>query len=340
MTKRDVIKTVLSHRKPPYVPWQVTIFMDAADKLMRHYGLKDAMALDEFMDNHFVGLGGGDGVVTDIGNGYVRDHWGVTWNRKVDRDLGMPEGQVIKEPTLKGFKTPDPLADYIFKDVSNRIAKYNDRFHFWVIGFSLYERAWTLRGLDTLMMDFLDNPEFVHELLNTITDYNIAQIKEALKYDIDCVHIGDDWGQQHGLQMGPGLWREFIKPCLKRMFDVVRGAGKFMSVHSCGDVDEIFPDLIEIGAQLFNPFQPEAMDVKALYKQYFGKLAFHGGMSTQKTLPYAMPDGVRKEATDLLDMGRNGGYIFSPAQAVQGDVPLPNMVAFIEALHNQPGYRK
>ena len=71
------------------------------------------------------------------------------------------------------------------------------------IGFSLYERAWTLRGMENLMMDFHDHPEFVHELLDRIADYNIAQVREALKYDIDAVYFGDDWGQQHGLQMGP-----------------------------------------------------------------------------------------------------------------------------------------
>jgi len=63
-----------------------------------------------------------------------------------------------------------------------------------------------------LMMDFHDHPEFVHELFSAIADYNVAQVREALKYDIDAVYFGDDWGQQHGLQMGPRKWREFILP--------------------------------------------------------------------------------------------------------------------------------
>ena len=70
---------------------------------------------------------------------------------------------------------------------------------------------------------------------------------EALKYDIDAIHFGDDWGQQRGLQMGPRLWRRFIYPPLKRMYGVVRDAGKYVSIHSCGDVDELFDDLIGIG---------------------------------------------------------------------------------------------
>jgi uroporphyrinogen decarboxylase len=248
------------------------------------------------------------------------------------------KGQVIPEPTLKGYTFPDPLAPYVFEHVPENIEKCADRFRVFDIGFSLYERAWTLRGLQTLLMDFVDNPGFVHELLNSIADYNIVQIKEALKYDIDAVHFGDDWGQQHRLQMGPKLWHEFIYPVLKRMYQVVKDAGRYVTIHSCGDVDELFDDLVAIGLDCFNPFQPEVMDVAGLIHQYRGRLAFYGGMSTQKTLPYGTVDDVRRETQRLLGLGKDGGYIFSPAHDVPKDVPLENMLAFIDIVQHQPGY--
>jgi uroporphyrinogen decarboxylase len=166
-------------------------------------------------------------------------------------------------------------------------------------------------------------------------DYNIAQVQQALKYDIDAVYFGDDWGQQHGLQMGAPLWRKFIYPVLKRMYGVVRDAGKYVFIHSCGDVDELFDDLIGIGLNCFNPFQPEVMDVVALMGQYRGRLTFHGGLSTQKTLPYGTVEDVRRETEWLLELGREGGYIFAPAHDVEGDVPLENMLAFIEVVQRQ-----
>ena len=124
------------------------------------------------------------------------------------------------------------------------------------------------------------------------------------------------------------------------MYSVVRKAGKYVYIHSCGKVDGLFDDLIDIGLSCFNPFQPEVMDVFALMKKYKGRLAFHGGLSTQRTLPYGSVEDVRNETAKLLQAGRDGGYIFAPAHAVEGDVPLENMLAFIDMLHSQGGYRR
>jgi uroporphyrinogen decarboxylase len=79
--------------------------------------------------------------------------------------------------------------------------------------------------------------------------------------------------------------------------------------------------------------------VASLIQRYHGRLVFHGGLSTQKTLPYGSVEDVRAETRRLLDLGREGGYIFAPAHDVEGDVPLENMLAFVELLQSQPGYR-
>jgi uroporphyrinogen decarboxylase len=135
--------------------------------------------------------------------------------------------------------------------------------------------------------------------------------------------------------MGPDRWREFILPQLRRMYGAVRSRGRYVLIHSCGDVDEVFDDLIDAGINCFNPFQPEVMDTDALLARYRGRLAFYGGLSTQKILPFGTPEEVRAESRRLVERGRAGGYIFSPAHAVEGDVPLANILACIEVVQAQ-----
>ena len=327
MTPREIVRETLAFRRPPYVPWSFRFTREAREKLQAHFGTED---IESHIGNHILELGSDIGFFTELGNDRHRDVFGVVWNRSVDKDIGNVEGQVLPKPSLDGYKFPDPLDPRFFQDIPERIALSGERYRLFCLGFSLFERAWTLRGLESLYMDFIENPDFVHELFAAIADYNIAQVKKALEYDIDAVYFGDDWGQQHGLLMGYDFWKEFIYPQIKRMYGVVREAGKNVFIHSCGDVDELFEDLISLGLGVFNPFQPEVMEVDRLMAEYRGRLAFWGGVSTQRTMPFGTPEEVRGEVRKMRDLGREGGYILSPSHALEGDVSLENLLALIE----------
>ena len=109
-----------------------------------------------------------------------------------------------------------------------------------------------------------------------------------------------------------------------------------MFIHCCGQVEEILPDLIECGVDVFNPLQPEVMDVYEMKERFGGDVSFYGGISTQKTLPSATPEQTREEVRRLLDtVGKDGGYIASPSHDIPPDAQPENIAAMIEVLQAQ-----
>jgi len=337
MNKRDVVIAALNGEEVPYTPWQMGFTFESLQKLEAHYGDN----INKVLGNHLVGSSVYP-AQKDIGNNRHKDFFGVVWDRTEDKDIGIVEGCLLPEANLDNYTFPsmDGIKKFHTTEIKKiQTSEAKEHYRFASLGFSLFERAWTLRGMENLLMDFILNPEFAHELLRSIADLNIAAVGNMINEDIDAVMFGDDWGQQHGLIMGPDLWRKFIMPELKRTYGFVKDHGKRVIIHSCGDVQELFDDLIDLGLDCFNPFQPEVMDVHALHSKYKGKLSFWGGLSTQKTLPYGSVKDVRAEVDSLLKMGLKGNYIFAPAHAVEGDVPLENLLTFIKMVNEQAGIK-
>jgi hypothetical protein len=67
---------------------------------------------------------------------------------------------------------------------------------------------------------------FVEKLFDLICDYNVAPVEQAVRFDIEAIHFGDDWGSQRGLLIGRKLWERFLMPRLARQYAVGKRAGK------------------------------------------------------------------------------------------------------------------
>ena len=332
MTRRERVLAAIRHEETDKVPYHIDFTSQALARLTDYVG--DPGYIDH-IGNHI--LGAGYTHKEEIRPGYARDRFGVVWNRTgADKDIGVIDEYLITEPSLAGYAFPE-VEEAAWRDsIERAVANAEGRYVMATIGFSMFERAWSLRGMENLLMDMIAEPEFVESLLDAICEFNLKLIDIALDHPIDGMHFGDDWGQQRGLIMGPNHWRRFIKPRVARMYERVKRAGKYVSQHSCGDILQLFPDLIDMGLDVYQTFQPEIYDIKAVKREFGRDLTFWGGISTQRALPFLTPDQIKQLTRDTLAIMRpNGGYIAAPTHAIPADVPPENIVAMIEVLRGQ-----
>jgi len=338
MTKRERVISALQHKQPDYIPYTCKLTQLEQIRLDEYTGDPGFMARQGSHMEHI----GFPPRATEIAGkpGYFKDHYGVIWNRSgADKDIGVIEDPVIPDLGNLGYGFPDLDEAALRADLERLIAERGDLFVYGALDFSFFERAWVMTTMEELLAGMLLHPKQVERLLEQICEYNLRVIDIMTEYDIDGVYFGDDWGQQKGLIMGPDHWRRFIKPHLKRMYARVKARGKFVLAHSCGDIEQLFPDLIDIGLDAYNTFQPEIYDIHAVKQEFGGYLSFWGGISTQHILPMGTPEQVRAEVIEIMRvMGVGGGFIAAPTHSVPYDVPPENLLAMLDVFTNQEKY--
>ena len=153
--------------------------------------------------------------------------------------------------------------------------------------------------------------------------------------------MGDDFGAQNGPLLSPEMWVDFLGEGFAEYSDIARSHNLRVMHHTCGGVKPLIPLMVERGLDILQSLQPEAsgMDPRGL-KAEFGKgLAFHGGISIQKTLPFGSPEEVRREVRDRVEaLAPGGGYILCTSHNIQADTPMENVEALMSAYKDYRRY--
>ena len=334
MTPKERIRRALAHEETDYCPYD---FYPGDDLRQRLVALTGDADFGMQLTPHLAGVGTGYPETQErVDDRHYTDAFGVIWEDSFPGEIGMVRKPILKEPSLRGYEFPPTDVPGLFDTMDEQIARYPELYVSWGIGFSLYERAWTLRGIDSFLLDMVEHPQFADELLDRICEFNLALVDQACAHSFDNVRFGDDWGSQRGLIMGPKLWRRFIKPRFARMVHRAAAYGRTTLLHSDGDVVEIIPDLIEIGLTCLNPVQPDVMDIYWVKREYGRDIAFHGGVSVQHLLPDSTPEELRRELRRLIrEVGAGGGFIAAPTHSLGSDIPLENLAVMVEEFAGQ-----
>jgi uroporphyrinogen decarboxylase len=372
MNSRERIFTVIKKRQPAdSVPWTFNFgatqgFNPALLKRYKEHSGITGMIYDHF--NYDVvnvlapektgsgWLAGGAGLIAnniepgkyyDVvklpKNGFL-DAWGiynVPW--ETDPTFEYFINPLKKAMTLQEIENyPSPSVDVHSLDLVMREAgeiRESGRMSSSYSG-SLYEWCWNLRGQEEFMIDLYENPEFVDALLEKVSELTQNLAVATVRAGVDVLAFYDDAGMQTALQISPAHWRKHIKPRWKKVWEAVKkkNGDAIIFLHSCGCIEEIIPDLIEIGLDVLHPIQPETMDVYRICAEYGRDLAFWGTVSSQRTIPFGSAADVEAEIElRVRKIGRKGGFILSPSNIMGPEVPFANIDAFAAAARKYCG---
>lgn len=336
MNSRERVLTALGHECPDRVPVTNRYTPEIAAQLAQIAGVSSGDSFDlEVALGHDMLCSREMGIVntydiwcnTQSGDEYV-DDFGIV--KKVVHYDGGSYLEMVKHP----LEDLDAWASYTFPDPDQQIhvqkqyrsfgegvRKYG-KTHAIVGGVTctILEGAEMLRGMSRLLMDLIDNEDFVNELFDKLMDYHFAVGKKLIQLGADILYIGDDAGTQQSMLLSPDIWRKFLKPRYDYLFREWRRIRNdiVFAFHTDGYVEPIIPDLVEIGLDILNPIQPECMDDEKLKREYGNRLSFWGGINVQKTIPFGTPAEVVAEVREKMRIyGDDGGFIISCAHNVQ-----------------------
>lgn len=268
--------------------------------------------------------------------------WG--YHPEIERDARLGDAHTIKEMAAA------PLPDFMAQLKPEQLKAEVDHWHaqgFAVmatpphLGGELFETAFRLRGFEQFMIDMIDNPPLVDYLLDQLTAMHIATSLALTRAGVDILALDDDVAEPSRMLFSRAMWQRYFKPRWQAIIGTCRKVNPDLKVlwHSDGNFEDIIPDLIEIGANVLNPIQPDVMDPAALKRRYGDRVAFFGTVGTQIAWAWGEPEAIREEVRERIEtVGQGGGLIISPAYDLEPEARWENIVAFFEAVEEFGAY--
>ncbi len=340
MTSRERWQAVLSGRKPDRWPTDYWSTGEVLDRLLKELRCKDADELWKRLkiDRPF-GIGG-TYRGPDFGD---RDIWG---QRHVQQSYADGAGiyEEVAEHPLASVRTVEDIAKYPwpnpdwydFSDVKARLARAGDR----IVqggGYEPFLLYCGMRGLEQAFVDLLESPEIVDAAIGKLFDFHYAlneRLFEVGTGRIDTTYVAEDLGSQHSLLMSLDLISRILLPRIRRMIKLAHDHNIKVLYHTDGAARPVIPLLIDAGIDALNPIQWRCpgMERDGLARDFGSKIAFHGAVDNQQTLPFGTPRDVKNEVRENVEVfGNTRGYVIAPCHNLQPITPTENILALYEA---------
>ncbi len=287
-------------------------------------------------------------VIQEEGNYNVFiDQFGIKW--KMPKHKGFyydmvehPLSSAMEEADIESYEFPDASDEVRYTGIREKAQEIRDRGYGVVmssLSAGIFELGGWMRGYADFYADLAADPGMACKVMDKALEMKIKYWEKVLDQAgdlIDVVQEADDLGSQNTMLISPDMYRKYVKPRHKELFDFIHSrtdAKIFM--HSCGSFRDVLPDLVEVGLDILNPVQFNAKGMESvMLKKDFGKdlVFWGGGVDTQRILPNGSVQEIKdcvKRQLEVLAPG--GGFVFNTVHNIQSDVPPQNLMAMLEA---------
>jgi uroporphyrinogen decarboxylase len=243
------------------------------------------------------------------------------------------------EADVEDFEWPRP--EYLdFADCLAALREAGDVYRasgFWA---PFFHNVMDLFGMEAYFVKMHTHPRVVEAVTAKVCEFYLEANRRFFLQAGDLVDgyfFGNDFGTQVDCLISPAHFDAFVLPWFKAFTDQAHASLYQVILHSCGSIYRVIPRLIEAGVECLHPLQARAgnMDAERLSREFKGRLAFLGGVDTQRLLVQATPAEVRDEVRRLRGLF-GPCWVVSPShEALLPNVPPENVAAMAEAAHEK-----
>lgn len=257
----------------------------------------------------------------------VKNAWGVT----ISFPEGMPgpfpvhdtEHIVCKDLTnwRDYVKAPNVIfSEEEWEPFIKEVEKI-DRKEYFVAPFiapGIFEQCHYLQEIQNCMMNFYEEPEAMHELVDYITEWELqyaAEICKCLKPDAIFHH--DDWGTQQSSFMSAEMFEEYFEPAYKKVYGYYKEHGvKLIIHHSDSFAANLVPAMIRMGIDIWQGTM-STNNIPELVEKYGGQITFMGGIDSGKV---DRKDWTRESIAKVVEEAcqSNGTRFYIPCNTMGG----------------------
>ncbi|MFH1266300.1 MAG: uroporphyrinogen decarboxylase family protein [Planctomycetota bacterium] len=276
----------------------------------------------------------------DEEKGLFRDKWGVIRAFGPESTPAPIEGPIKRPEDLKTYTPPDPNADDVLGSIPELVERYKGKKAVTGICRDAFFNPAFLRGTSQFLMDMVENPKLVHELIEVCLSYDIPAMQRMVAAGMDIVVFGDDYGDKNSTLMSPKHFREFVLPGLKRCVDAAHEAGAYVMKHTDGNIMGVIDMIVETGIDALNTIVPQAgMDFGLIKEKYGDRIAIVGNIDCGYLLSQAPVEEVREVTRRTIEIAApGGGYCLSSSNSIHSSVKPENLMAMVETLREFGAY--